>query len=122
MGAELQFVKLRLRPGQSVIADPGSLMYKQSGIQIDTTLGDGTEGPGIMNKLVSAGKRLLIGENLFLNRWHNRTQRTCEIAFSSPFPRMVNGRCLVFCRRLFPSTYSVTMKECPWASSISFCA
>jgi len=42
-GAEMQFVEIELDPGESVIAEAGAMMYKDSGIAMETIFGG--EGP-----------------------------------------------------------------------------
>ncbi len=40
-GAEMQYVEIELDPGESVIAEAGAMMYKDSGIVMETIFGDG---------------------------------------------------------------------------------
>ncbi|HSS85506.1 MAG TPA: GYF domain-containing protein, partial [Reyranella sp.] len=64
-GHEMQFVEIELDPGESAIAEAGALMFKDSSVQMDTVFGDGRhegQGGGFMDKLMSAGKRVLTGE------------------------------------------------------------
>ena len=39
-GQEMQFVEIELDPGESAIAEAGSLMFKDSSVQMDTVFGD----------------------------------------------------------------------------------
>ena len=67
-GQEMQFVEIELDPGESAIAEAGSLMFKDSAVQMDTVFGDGSasgQSGGFMDKLLSAGKRVITGESLF---------------------------------------------------------
>ena len=41
-GAEMQFVEVELDPGESVIAEAGAMMYKDSTVDMDTIFGDGS--------------------------------------------------------------------------------
>ena len=66
-GVEMQFVEVELDPGESVVAEAGSMMYMGDGIEMETTFGDGSaQQSTMMDKLVGAGKRLLNGESLFI--------------------------------------------------------
>ena len=65
-GQEMQFVEIELDPGESAIAEAGALMFKDASVQMDTVFGDGSHsgnGGGFMDKLLSAGKRVITGEN-----------------------------------------------------------
>src|SRR6185436_9752259 len=65
-GSEMQFVEVILDPGESAVAEAGTLMYMQQGIEMETIFGDGSaqQQTGIMGALLGAGKRLLTGESL----------------------------------------------------------
>lgn len=43
VGSEMQLVEIELDPQESVIAEAGSMMYMESGIQMETIFGDGSE-------------------------------------------------------------------------------
>lgn len=86
-GEEMQYVEIELDPQEAVIAEAGSFMMMDSGIEMDTIFGDGTnQDSGVLGKLFSAGKRLLTGESLFmtafLNTWHGKR----KVSFASPYP------------------------------------
>jgi uncharacterized protein (TIGR00266 family) len=86
-GSEMQFVEVELDPGESVVAEAGSMMYMTDGIQMNTIFGDGggQEG-GFMDKLVGAGKRLLTGESLFMTVFTHQGGGKARAAFASPYP------------------------------------
>ena len=68
-GEEMQFVEIELDPYETVIAEAGSFMMMDDGIELATIFGDGShkeENTGIWDKVFSAGKRLLTGESLFM--------------------------------------------------------
>jgi uncharacterized protein (TIGR00266 family) len=86
-GEEMQYVEVELDPQESAIAEPGSFMMMDDGIQMDTILGDGaSQGSSFMDKLFSAGKRLLVGENLFLTAYTNIGYGKKRVSFASPYP------------------------------------
>jgi uncharacterized protein (AIM24 family) len=66
-GQELQFVEIELDPGESAVAEAGSMVWKDAAISMTTVFGDGSQkqGGGFLDKLVGAGKRLITGESLF---------------------------------------------------------
>ena len=89
-GEEMQFVEIELDPGESVIAEAGSMLYMTSEIKMETIFGDGRrdEKPGtFMDKLVGAGKRVLTGESLFITVFtHRGSTGKQKIAFAAPYP------------------------------------
>ena len=88
-GDEMQFVEITLDPQEACIAEAGAFMYKDSGIQMETIFGDGSkksdEG-GLMGKFLSAGKRVLTGESLFMTLYANTGSGRKQVAFASPYP------------------------------------
>lgn len=83
-GEEMQCVEVELDPNESVIAEPGSFMMMTEGIQMETMFGDGNE-KGFMNKLFSAGKRMLTGENLFMTVYTNVSSGKRQVTFAAPY-------------------------------------
>lgn len=87
-GDDMQFVEVELDPGETVIAEAGSLMMMDEGIEMETVFGDGStkESGGLMGKLVGAGKRVLTGESLFMTMFTNEGSGKQHAAFASPYP------------------------------------
>ncbi len=86
-GAEMQFVEIELDPGESVVAEAGGMMFMGDGIQMETIFGDGSsQGGGLMDKLVGAGKRLLTGESLFMTVFTHQGSGKQKVAFAAPYP------------------------------------
>jgi uncharacterized protein (TIGR00266 family) len=83
-GEEMQCVEIELDPQEAVIAEPGSFMMMNDGIQMQTLFGDGNE-KGFMSKLFSAGKRLLTGENLFMTVYTNTVNDKRRVTFAAPY-------------------------------------
>jgi uncharacterized protein (TIGR00266 family) len=83
-GEELQCVEIELDPQEAVIAEPGSFMMMNDGIQMQTLFGDGNQ-TGFINKLFSAGKRMLTGENLFMTVYTNMSHDRRRITFAAPY-------------------------------------
>jgi len=88
IGEEMQYVEVELDPNETAIAEPGSFMMMDEGIQMQTIFGDGSnqQGSGILGKLFSAGKRLLTGESLFMTAYTNTVQGKKRVSFASPYP------------------------------------
>src|SRR5262249_21769923 len=90
LGDDMQFVKIELDPGEAVVGEAGAMMYIEDGIQMQTIFGDGSQqqpgGGGFMNALLGAGKRLLIGESLFMTVFQNQGQGKKKAAFAAPYP------------------------------------
>jgi uncharacterized protein (TIGR00266 family) len=89
IGEDLQFVEVDLDPGESAVAEAGTMMYMTHGIQMETVFGDGSQGggSGFMGKLLGAGKRLLTGESLFMTVFTNGAgSGVHRIAFAAPYP------------------------------------
>jgi uncharacterized protein (TIGR00266 family) len=87
LGNEMQCVEIELDPQETVVAEPGSFMMMDNGIEMQTIFGDGAQQQsGILGKLFSAGKRLLTGENLFMTAYTNIGQGKKQVSFASPYP------------------------------------
>ncbi len=86
-GEEMQYVEIELDPNETAIAEAGAFMMMDDGIQMQTIFGDGSQQQdGLLNKLFSAGKRLLVGESLFMTAYTNMFQGKKRVSFASPYP------------------------------------
>ncbi|MEM9991677.1 MAG: TIGR00266 family protein [Bacteroidota bacterium] len=87
-GTEMQFVEIELDPLETVIAESGAFMMMESGIEMATIFGDGSQsgGSGLFGKLLSAGKRLITGESLFMTAYTHNGAGKKTVAFASPYP------------------------------------
>src|SRR5215217_7375697 len=72
-GEEMQCVEIELDPEETAVAESGAFMMMDDGIQMETIFGDGSrqQSGGFLGKLMSAGKRLLTGESLFMTAFTN---------------------------------------------------
>ena len=87
-GQEMQFVEVELDPGESAVAEAGSMMYMRDAIDMTTVFGDGSqeqESKGFMGKLLGAGKRLITGESLFITVFTNNGRGKQHVAFAAPY-------------------------------------
>jgi uncharacterized protein (TIGR00266 family) len=88
-GSEMQYVEVTLDPGEMVLAEPGGMMYQTGGIKMETRFGDpsASQQQGLLGKLMTAGKRVLTGENLFVTTFQNSNASEREtVAFAAPYP------------------------------------
>lgn len=89
-GSDMQFVEVELDPGESAVAEAGSLMYKETSIKMETIFGDGSaasQSGGFMDKLLGAGKRVITGESLFTTVFsHAGSSGKAKVAFAAPYP------------------------------------
>jgi len=86
-GEELQYVEVELDPNETAVAEPGAFMMMDDGITMETIFGDGSQqrDNSIMGKLFSAGKRLLVGENLFMTAFTNVSSGKKRVSFAAPY-------------------------------------
>lgn len=82
----MQCIEIELDPQETVIAEAGSMMMMSSGIKMETIFGDGREQQGFFGKLLSAGKRVLTGESLFMTAYTNLGQGKQHVHFAAPYP------------------------------------
>src|SRR5581483_5954120 len=73
---------------EAAVAEAGGMFYMDDGIVMETVFGDGSQqsGGGLLDVLVGAGKRLLIGESLFMTVFGNKSTQKKRVAFAAPYP------------------------------------
>lgn len=87
IGDDIQLVEIELDPGETVIAEAGTMMYMDSQVRFETKMGDGSDpNQGLMGKLLSAGTRVLTGESLFVTHFSNGGASKQRVAFAAPYP------------------------------------
>ena len=91
-GDDMQYVEVTLDPREAVIAEAGAMMFMTSGIQMETVFGDPSKhGSSFWNKMLSAGKRVLTGESLFMTVFSNTAARRETVAFGAPYPGRIEA-------------------------------
>lgn len=85
-GDDMQFVEVELDSRETVIAEAGAMMYMDEGIVFETRMGDGSRPQGMMDKVLSVGKRMLTGESLFMTHFTNAAETRRRLAFAAPYP------------------------------------
>jgi len=89
-GDDLQYVEVELDPMEAAVAEAGGMMYMEDGIAMETIFGDGSQqSSGFLGALMGAGKRLLVGESLFMTVFQNQGQGKRRLAFGAPYPGKV---------------------------------
>ncbi len=88
LGEEMQVVEVELDPQETAIAESGSFLCMDEGIQMATVFGDGSDRQqgGFFGKLMTAGKRMLTGESLFMTTYTNYGHGKQRVTFASPYP------------------------------------
>jgi len=87
VGEDMQYVEVELDPNEAAVAEAGGLFYMDDGIEMETVFGDGSRQPGgLLDILVGAGKRVLVGESMFMTLFGNRSTQKRRVAFAAPYP------------------------------------
>lgn len=106
IGDDVQIVEIELDPGETVVAEAGAMNYMDDGITFEAKMGDGSRpDDGLFGKLLSAGKRALTGESIFMTHFTNTGRGKKIVAFAAPYPgkiipidmTKVNGE--LFCQK-----------------------
>lgn len=86
-GEEMQYVQVELDPSETAVAESGAFMMMDEGIEMQTIFGDGSQqNKGFLGKIMSAGKRLITGESLFMTAFTNTGAGKKRVSFASPYP------------------------------------
>lgn len=87
-GDDMQYVEIELDPNEMVIAEAGAMMYMNQTIKMETKFGDpsASEKQGFFGKILTAGKRMLTGESLFMTTFTSQGPGKQTVAFAAPYP------------------------------------
>ncbi|GMV26249.1 MAG: TIGR00266 family protein [Phycisphaerae bacterium] len=89
LGEDMQAVVITLDPGEAVVAEAGSMMYMQEGVEMATSLSMKQDSGGLLGKLFEAGKRVLTGDSFFVTVFANSASQRRDVAFAAPYPGRV---------------------------------
>lgn len=93
-GDDFQAVVITLDPGEAVRAEPGSMMFMEPGIDMDTSTGGG---------LFKGLKRKLAGESFFITTFSNESSTRSAVGFAADYPGKILpidlARGAVLCQR-----------------------
>lgn len=85
-GRTVQTAEITLSPGETVVAEAGTIVYMDEGISSETCLGDGSEpNQGIMGKLFPTESKFPSTETLFLTYFTNYGRGSRKIVFATPY-------------------------------------
>ena len=111
LGDDMQIVEIELDPGETVVAEAGAMNYMHDGITFEAKMGDGSvPSEGIMGKLLSAGKRVLTGESIFIKHFTNSGSGKKRVSFAAPYPGQIitidmqKHRGTLLCHKRMPSS------------------
>ena len=83
----MQYVEVTLDPNETVIAEAGAVIYLEDEISYEVKMGDGSNpNPTLLNSIFSSGKRLLLGESLFLSHFTNNSKQKRKLGFAGNIP------------------------------------
>ncbi|MGD9637626.1 MAG: TIGR00266 family protein [Alphaproteobacteria bacterium] len=85
VGNDIQFVEIELDTHETAIAEAGAMMYKDDTVEMRTLLGDGSRS-GVVNKLISIGRRVITGEGMFITAFTHKGVGKGKVAFAAPYP------------------------------------
>lgn len=87
----MQYVEIELDPGESVVAEPGALIWKDRAVVFDMRLGDGSNpDAGIARRLANAGMNAVAGEAMFLAEFrHGGVQGKARLALGGRTPGQI---------------------------------
>ena len=86
-GNDMQVVEVELDSGETIIAEAGAMNWMEADITFEAKMGDGSnQSEGLMGKLLSAGKRVISGESLFITHFTNTGGPKRRVAFAAPYP------------------------------------
>ncbi len=94
VGDDFQAVIVTLDPGEGVHAEPGSMMWMEDGIDMDTSTGGG---------ILKGIKRKFGGEKFFITSFTNEGKQVARVGFAADYPGKILAvdlaRGPVFCQR-----------------------
>ncbi|MBI5433913.1 MAG: TIGR00266 family protein [Planctomycetes bacterium] len=76
-GDDFQALFVHLQPAATMRAEPGSFMFMEPGIQMDTSTGGG---------IMAGLKRAIGGESFFITTFRNEGSRPATVAFAAAYP------------------------------------
>lgn len=85
-GTDNQYVEIELDPGEAVVAEIGTMIWKDRVIGFEAILGDGKDR-GMLSTLMSAGTNAMSGEALFMGEFrHCGSEGKARVGFGGRSP------------------------------------
>ena len=90
-GKDIQYIEIELDPDETVIAEPGAMMFMEEDVSFRTKMGDGSEpGRRVFRKLKAAIMRSTVSESVFIAHFTNTASTgKRRVGFTIPFPGMI---------------------------------
>lgn len=85
VGDDMQAVIITLDRGETVMAEPGSMMFMTQEIEMETKAATSDSG-GIWGALGGGLKRMIAGENFFITAFKCEHGEKGKVAFAAPYP------------------------------------
>lgn len=93
-GDDFQYIHISLQPREQIRAEPGSFMWMENGIEMETSTGGG---------ILSGLKRAIGGESFFITTFSNSAPQPATVGFAAPYPGKILSldlaRGTVMCQR-----------------------
>lgn len=87
IGEAIQSVEVALDPGETIVAEAGTMNYMNDAIRTEARTGDGAAvDDSLLMRLITAGKNLFTGQSLFMTHFTNTSEGQRHICFSAPYP------------------------------------
>lgn len=91
LGQDMQAVEIDLDPGQTIVAEAGTLVLMEDGVTFEARMSDGTDssGHGVLGGLWDAAKRAATGAGIFLTHFTNQANEPRKVVFGANNPGKV---------------------------------
>ena len=87
VGDDMQMVEISLDPGETVIAEAGTMNFMDDGVSFEAKMGDGSKpNPRFLDKIFQVGQRVLTGESFLMTHFTNQSRVVRRVAFAAPYP------------------------------------
>ena len=81
----MQCVEIELDPVETIVAEGGAMNYVEDSIEFEARMGNGSEYTLVYFPAIGAGKRMLMGESIFMTHLTNHAGQR-RVAFAAPYP------------------------------------
>lgn len=84
LGDDLQLLKIKLQPGEAVVAESGRMISMGPDVHFRAAFGGGRES-GVFGKLAGAGRRMLSQQSIFVSEFVNDGHKEEMVTFGAPY-------------------------------------
>lgn len=91
LGTDLQAIEIDLDPGQTIVAEAGTLILMEDGVTFEARMSDGAApaNQGLLGALWDASKRAVSGAGVFLTHFTNHATGPRRVVFGANSPGKV---------------------------------